>query len=535
MGRLPSQPPNFGGPNNGKYATLSKQCKTLESNDFYWESPACSIINAGSKKSVNDTENLQASDKDPRDVSGNGFNRFDPKYISIGPKALRNANSLQLQTSVNKCATLRHGGRYGGGLSSSSSTKGHSPNPNLKTAQPPSVAIVSKDYKNSYSNSSTIPYNKKSDLISISNSRNNLIDESKLSIYSIDTSHHRPTTQNTTNQNINKNQENCSIVVPPPPPPLQQLKGISILNQPLPEIPKSALKLPENNKNNSQQPLCATNLNQYRSLQRPTNQTQKSLQQQQQNPNQNIPKSTKIVVPTPKVLPPLLPPKNRHKEDSNRNRQQSYSTNTMPKNSSSYNSNSGQTNFNNNKNQSSTHTTFGYDRGQNMNNHQVNFQQTLEQLQQQHHSKTLKSISYNSTNDNNRSYSHSNSNKVNYQTLQHPTRSERAIERAAEKAERIERSERSEKPERHQASFNNSQHSQPQYHQKNYEKSSNMRRERRENGGGGGGGPGRGEADGGHHNNQVSNNKKDDPPIYYRSLQRGGTHANHDLYSVTEL
>lgn len=25
------------GPNNGQYATLSKQCKTLESADFYWE------------------------------------------------------------------------------------------------------------------------------------------------------------------------------------------------------------------------------------------------------------------------------------------------------------------------------------------------------------------------------------------------------------------------------------------------------------------------------------------------------------------
>lgn len=26
------------GPNNGKYATLSKQCKTLEANDYYWKS-----------------------------------------------------------------------------------------------------------------------------------------------------------------------------------------------------------------------------------------------------------------------------------------------------------------------------------------------------------------------------------------------------------------------------------------------------------------------------------------------------------------
>lgn len=37
LGRLPSHhhEPILSGPNNGKYATLSKQCKTLESSDFY--------------------------------------------------------------------------------------------------------------------------------------------------------------------------------------------------------------------------------------------------------------------------------------------------------------------------------------------------------------------------------------------------------------------------------------------------------------------------------------------------------------------
>lgn len=35
LGRLPSHAPPPAGPNNGKYATLSKQCKTLESSDFY--------------------------------------------------------------------------------------------------------------------------------------------------------------------------------------------------------------------------------------------------------------------------------------------------------------------------------------------------------------------------------------------------------------------------------------------------------------------------------------------------------------------
>lgn len=35
LGRLPSHASHVSGPNNGKYATLSKQCKTLESSDFY--------------------------------------------------------------------------------------------------------------------------------------------------------------------------------------------------------------------------------------------------------------------------------------------------------------------------------------------------------------------------------------------------------------------------------------------------------------------------------------------------------------------
>lgn len=36
LGRLPSHHSSiYGTTSNGKYATLSKQCKTLESNDFY--------------------------------------------------------------------------------------------------------------------------------------------------------------------------------------------------------------------------------------------------------------------------------------------------------------------------------------------------------------------------------------------------------------------------------------------------------------------------------------------------------------------
>lgn len=35
LGRLPSQHQNPYGTGPGKYATLSKQCKTLQANDFY--------------------------------------------------------------------------------------------------------------------------------------------------------------------------------------------------------------------------------------------------------------------------------------------------------------------------------------------------------------------------------------------------------------------------------------------------------------------------------------------------------------------
>ncbi|XP_061400812.1 alpha-protein kinase 1-like [Musca vetustissima] len=83
-------------------------------------------------------------DKDPRDVSNNSFNRFDPKYISIGPKAVRGNNNLNVlaAATANKCATLGrpHGVRYGGSL------RGTSPSPNLRSAKTPSIATVSKDY-----------------------------------------------------------------------------------------------------------------------------------------------------------------------------------------------------------------------------------------------------------------------------------------------------------------------------------------------------------------------------------------------------
>lgn len=89
-------------------------------------------------KSNNSTNSVDRCESDSREVNLNGFNRFDPKYISIGPKALR--ESIYGPTNINKCATLRHGGRYGGSLIERGS------NPVLKKASPPSVATVSKEF-----------------------------------------------------------------------------------------------------------------------------------------------------------------------------------------------------------------------------------------------------------------------------------------------------------------------------------------------------------------------------------------------------
>lgn len=89
-------------------------------------------------KSINSTNSVDRCESDSREVNLNGFNRFDPKYISIGPKALR--ESIYGPTNINKCATLRHGGRYGGSLIERGS------NPVLKKASPPSVATVSKEF-----------------------------------------------------------------------------------------------------------------------------------------------------------------------------------------------------------------------------------------------------------------------------------------------------------------------------------------------------------------------------------------------------
>lgn len=78
-------------------------------------------------------------------------------------------------------------------------------------------------------------------------------------------------------------------------------KSISIINQPLPEIPKQA--------SNNPQVLSAANLTNYRSLQRP--QTTKSSYPSGTTQRRDREREPRPVVPMKTSAPPILPPKNR--------------------------------------------------------------------------------------------------------------------------------------------------------------------------------------------------------------------------------
>lgn len=257
-------------------------------------------------------------DKDPRDVTGNSFNRFDPKYVSIGPKNLRN----NLSTNPNKCATLKHGGRFGGSLSPNPRNiaqpvvqppqhfqlqQHHLQKPNnqqleiqtyqlqqqsyqqqavqlhqqhLEQQQNYNVATVSRDYNQQYP-SATLPYKKPgtgftetSSILKKHREEVHEMTKPNTSVFSIETSSHRQTESRST-------------------------KPISIINQPLPEIPKQ--------QSSNQQVLSAANLSNYRSLQRP----QASSKQSYPSGTTQRSRESKPVIPMKVSAPPILPPKNR--------------------------------------------------------------------------------------------------------------------------------------------------------------------------------------------------------------------------------
>jgi protein tweety len=271
------------------------------------------------------------SDKDPRDVTHDNFNRFDPKYVSIGPK-----NTAKTNLTSSKCATLKHSGKFGGSLSpnvrnyaqpsvqASTQTQTqtqqqlqqqqnhqhiqlqqhHLKKPNnqqleLQTYQlqqqfaPPqqqqqgyNISTVSQEY-----NQQSLSYNKKPP-----NTNTGFVETSSIlkkhreevsemvkpnsSVFSIETSSHR-----------DRHLES---------------KGISIQQQPLPEIPQ------QHPRSAPPQELSASTLASsnypanYRSLQRPVMAKQSySSATTQRN------RDSRPAIPA-KVNPPILPPKNRH-------------------------------------------------------------------------------------------------------------------------------------------------------------------------------------------------------------------------------
>lgn len=222
------------------------------------------------RKSNNSNCSLDRYDLDPREIPLNGFNRFDPKYISIGPKALRES---PLMTTNLKCATLRHGGRYGGSLTE------RGINPVLKKASPPSVATVSKEF-----NASSVT------LVEVKNNITNSCSNDDIH------SHKRSSVQQTNENILSK----IYSIEPGHPKPWQMHSKTltnshktSIINQPLPEIPP---------KMRNQQLLNASNLNKSRDT---TSRGSKSA----------LPINLSRV-----EQPPLLPPKNRNRYINERKR-----------------------------------------------------------------------------------------------------------------------------------------------------------------------------------------------------------------------
>lgn len=205
-----------------------------------------------------------------REVPLKEFNRFDPKYVSIGPKALRELSNV---SNLSKCATLRHAGRYGGSLID------RGLNPVLKRASPPSVATLSRKLDNEktkflkskqvYGGSNKFIAPKNFNVLgsedgSDSNFKrtvsenqpknvfNNMTNEYNKTqhtstVYSIETPSYQPSSKKCLK--INSNQPSAMSISN-----YCGTTNSSILKQPLPEIPRS------------KQPLSASNLENFNAI-----------------------------------------------------------------------------------------------------------------------------------------------------------------------------------------------------------------------------------------------------------------------------
>lgn len=331
----------------------------------------CGSLTRGKIESSNSS--IHRNESDPREVPLNGFNRFDPKYISIGPKSLRENYNV---AKFNKCATLRHGGRYGGSLADRA-------NPVLKKASPPSVAIVSKEFIASKiniigeintkdkvkSDIQTIYNGSNSSITGVSSNATSRYDNNES--FSYNQSMCKPLKDGTSllhcgleSHNIMagamyKKETPAKSLGPKaqrvletnriPPQNSSRLKTFpdaqttSITSQPLPEIPP---KMNQNHRN--QQPLSAYNLSKYRALSTPNKQLSN-----QYRSNQG--KSSAVSTAFRKVdQPPMLPPKNKNMQ--NRSVIKLEQTQSGTKNTVSRENGKNQKKIDN-----ATYSTFGYD------------------------------------------------------------------------------------------------------------------------------------------------------------------------------
>lgn len=302
---------------------------------------------------------IDRCESDSREIPLNGFNRFDPKYISIGPKALRDTSLTS--KNMNKCATLRQGGRYGGSLTE------RRMNPVLKKASPPSVTyfpkkinctksintnVLNNNINTIYDGSNTSPttagisgyetdsgtnfsYKRSMFKPSKVECNSNLVDNQRKSgtVFSIEPPPYpylAKSIQLTRSEQINNPtlQTRCAQSQPVLPVKQSHLKAVqgfvkmSIVNQPLPNIPP---KLSANQRN--QQPLSASNLDIYRSNN--INISIKNSNDFQDRSSQTKRSTASTINPLQMIdQPPKLPPKNRKKVVTRLNLKQNNSKQT---------------------------------------------------------------------------------------------------------------------------------------------------------------------------------------------------------------
>lgn len=126
LGRLPSHNHspghNMPGPNNGKYATLSKQCKTLEANDFYWNSAACGDPHGNSSHAhhhhhhYSDGHQVQIQHHPPHQPLAVGsvatMRRPVAREDAIPSSSVVDSALFERDKQIYRCSTMRQGGRF---------------------------------------------------------------------------------------------------------------------------------------------------------------------------------------------------------------------------------------------------------------------------------------------------------------------------------------------------------------------------------------------------------------------------------------